>query len=329
MQHNQAIEFRKQRDFGDVINVTFAFLRENLIPLGKSLLYIVGPAALLTGLVSLGFIERFNFSASDPEALTTTDWSSFVLLYFLLMLGALLTWVFAVSVVFGYIELYQERAYGDIEVSEVWQFVVKNFWIVLRTFIALSVMVVIGYFVLLIPMVIIFAAGSSTGSAIIGGLFFFFGFFGFLGALLYFSINYSLIFPVQLYESPEFFPAMKRSRFLVQHYWWQTFLVFFISFILMSILGILFSIPSYMITGLGGLHMIVDFDTSWLRYPLLIGVVIGTLGTSILYAIPLVASAIQYFSLVEHKEHAGLMGRIDGLTDTGDVPGGETQSEGL
>lgn len=324
MQHNQPIEFRRQRDFGDVINVTFAFLKENLMPLGKALLYIVGPAALLTGLVSLGFIEKFNFNATDPEAFTTTDWPSFVLLYFFLMLGALLTWVFAVSVVLGYIVLYQEKGGGDIEVSEVWQSVVINFWTVLRTLIAMSVMVVIGYFILLIPMIMIFAAGSSSGSAIIGGLFFFFGFFGFLAALLYFSIAFSLVFPIQLCESPELFPALRRSRLLVKDHWWQTFLVFFIAFVLMSILGILFSIPSYMITGLGGLHTIVDFDTSWLRYPLLVGVVIGTLGSSILYAIPLVASAVQYFSLVEHKEHAGLMGRIDGLTDNGDI-----QAEGL
>lgn len=324
MSYKQTIEFREQRDFGDVINVTFAFLRENLIPLGKALLYIVGPAALLTGLVSIGFIDNYSFNADDPAFFTTVDWASFALLYFFLMLGALLTWVLAVSAVYGYVLMYQERGHGDIEVSEVWQSVVENFWVVLRTMIALSVMVVIGYFLLLIPMIIIFAAGSSTGSAVIGGLFFFFGFFGFIGALLYFSVAYSLVFPIQLCESPELFPAMKRSRYLVNDFWWQTFLVFFISFILMSVLGILFSIPSYLVTGLGGLHAITDFDTSWMRYPLLIGVVIGTLGSSLLYSIPIVASAVQYFSLVEYKEHAGLMGRID------DIAGSEgTQSEGL
>jgi hypothetical protein len=172
-------------------------------------------------------------------------------------------------------------------------------------------------------MVLTFMAGFSIGSALLGGLMFFFGFMGFFAVLVYFSVIYALIFPIQMRESLGFIEAIRRSHFLVNDHWWSTFFVLLLATVLMSVLGLLFNLPGYIISFMGGWHAVVDVDTSWLRYPLLVGMIFGTLGSSLLYAIPLVASAAQYFSLVEYKEQTGLMGRIDALGSVEEKEPGE------
>lgn len=44
------IDFRQQRDFGEVLNATFAFLRLNVGKLGKALLYYVCPFLIIQGI---------------------------------------------------------------------------------------------------------------------------------------------------------------------------------------------------------------------------------------------------------------------------------------
>ena len=64
-QTHEAIEFRQARDAGDVLNITFQFLRQNVVKLGKSLLFFVAPTMALATALS----TQFQSSMFDPDSL--------------------------------------------------------------------------------------------------------------------------------------------------------------------------------------------------------------------------------------------------------------------
>ena len=60
------LEFHKARDFSKKINDTFEFLKQNFVPLTKSILFIAGPPVLMGSLMMGSFIGDFlDFTQSS------------------------------------------------------------------------------------------------------------------------------------------------------------------------------------------------------------------------------------------------------------------------
>jgi hypothetical protein len=51
--NQQQINFKEQREFGQILNSTFAFLRQNFSKLGKALIFFAGPFLLLQGIAQV------------------------------------------------------------------------------------------------------------------------------------------------------------------------------------------------------------------------------------------------------------------------------------
>ena len=68
MANTQKIVFYKVRDFSQKLNATIEFIRQNVKPLGKSILFILGPLAVLNGLLFSQYIDFVfgNMSPQDP-----------------------------------------------------------------------------------------------------------------------------------------------------------------------------------------------------------------------------------------------------------------------
>ena len=90
-----------------------------------------------------------------------------------------------------------------------------------------------------------------------------------------------------------------------------TFAVLFVAWLLVSILGFLFNLPSMVLIFAGSLHGAGPDGA--LGVAAVAAGALATLSSALLYPIPLVAAGLQYFSLVEEKERVGLMERIDAL----------------
>lgn len=309
------IEFRKVRDFGDVINVTFAFLRQNYALLGKSLLFIAGPAALLAGLGSLSWFDEASFvmvpgQTPDDEILA----EMFGFSYFLLLLASLLTGVLAVTVVNVYIVLYQEKGFGNFDVDHVWALVKERFGSMLGVSVFAFFLYFGSIFIMILPTSLLMLGGSAAGLAV-GAVVLMFSMIAWMVLFFYFLAVIAMLFPIRMFESQGIFDTLRRSRYLIKGNYGNTFAVLMVSVILMTILGLMFSIPSYIMTFLGGFHAGDGSGIVWWKYLLAVGSVIGAVGTSILYAIPTTATSFQYYCLVEKKESTGLMQRIQDLDD--------------
>jgi hypothetical protein len=298
----QKIEFQKYRDFGQVINGTFEFIRHNFLPLLKSIIFIVGPFILLSGIFS-GLYQEDIFSFNN----STTSLSNFGIVSLLYLIALFLSMITMVSVVYSYVLIYLQRTdESPIQIDEVWLGVKSNiFKVVGITFLIGIIIGVIGI-TFFLPLFFIFNAQANP-LAIIPIIFLV------MIPVIYFSNKLTLIYFVSLYENIGAIESMKRSIFLIKNKWWFTFgLVIVLSFI-QGFMGFLFQIPQYIAmitvmfnsmdgTGVDGVTEIIMIITS-----------IISAFSFIFYTISLIAIVFHYFSLVEQKEAKGLIEKIESI----------------
>ncbi|HVO75935.1 MAG TPA: hypothetical protein VMT35_18065 [Ignavibacteriaceae bacterium] len=139
MDQLKQIEFRKSRDFGELINATFEFLRQNLKILFLSLIFIAGPGIILTGIAG-GF--RYG-GASFNKYITGT-----AIIYFLLML---ITLQLIITVTYSCLNLYIEKNSSDFSVNDVWNRTKEDFLMILVTTIGTGVVTLLGALLIIIP----------------------------------------------------------------------------------------------------------------------------------------------------------------------------------
>jgi hypothetical protein len=139
MDRHQKIEFRKIRDFGELINATFEFIRRNLKILFFSLLFIAGPGIILTGIAG-GFYQG---SISFNKYFLTT-----AIIYFLLMF---ITLQLIITVTYSCLNLYIERDSSDFSVNDVWDRTKEDFLMILFTSIGAGFVTFFAALLLIIP----------------------------------------------------------------------------------------------------------------------------------------------------------------------------------
>jgi hypothetical protein len=121
MDKHQKIEFRKIRDFGELINTTFEFIKQNLKILFFSLLFIAGPGIILTGIAGGLYQGSMSF---NKYFLATA------IIYFLLMF---ITLQFIIAVTYSCLNLYIEKDSVDFSVNDVWERTKEDFLMILFT----------------------------------------------------------------------------------------------------------------------------------------------------------------------------------------------------
>lgn len=212
----EKIEFRKVRDFGDLLNATFAFIRQNFKKLFLSMLFIAGPSIFLTGIAG-GFYQsnvfsfRRSFGSFIPSALI---YYLFIFISFQLIL----------TVTYSYINLYLEKDQDEVDVNDVWESVKKNLLMILLTTIGISVIVAFATILLIIPGI-------------------------------YLGIIFTIIYIVRIQEKLPFFESISRCRYLMSGNWWFTFALLLIFTVIQYFFTFLFLIPQYIAMFIGMLHM--------------------------------------------------------------------------
>jgi hypothetical protein len=285
MQTVQKINLRKQRDFNQKLNATFAFLRQNVKALATCLFQIAGPflvvSAILYGALkaSVVHVPGGIFGLLDSQLTFTL---------FLVGLLCLLSFILAFSAIAGvtlhFMLLYMENDDLRITPAMVWQRVKNDLPMLCFTALGYSFFVVAG-FILIIP-----------------------------GIYLY--VGLMLIYMIRIAEKESFMESVRRSLHLVSGKWWSTFGLLLIIQFVISILSFVFALPDTIVTVIAELHKTTELipgDASYLTPLTFATTVISFLGTYSLYSITFIAMAFQYFNLVEQKEAVGLLQQIEKL----------------
>lgn len=315
MEEFKVIEFQQTRDFSRKLNTTFEFLRQNLKSLGKSILYISGPPVLVGSLLLGSFMGEFitlsqslQKGASELETFTSYFLTaSFWIQILLMFVFFLISFVVTIATINNYLVIYGEKKSNKIEVQEVWDRVRNTFWTYLGSSVLFFISFIIAYLILAIP---VFVLASISGFLV------FFGVMIVILGLMFLIFSSSLTFFIQLYEKKNFFDSIVRSFKLVNNgKWWSTFGLIMILYMVMATVSYIFMIPYYIITLTTALHNVsAESPLEVSSSTAIIATVSFTLyymAQMLLYALPNVGIAFQYFNLVELKEARGLMSQIE------------------
>jgi hypothetical protein len=311
MDASATINFHQTRDFSRKMSVTFEFVRENFRSLGKSIMVIAGPPVLVASVMMGSFIGDFfgasMSAAGNPEAFQNLVTSvNFWLQIGLAIVFMLLSSVLTIATINNYMLLYDQLRTTRIEVEAVWQKVRDTFWMYLGTGFLLTVMIVAAYIVMVIVIALLAAASPFL---------IFFGVVGVICGLFYLIVGCSLVFIIRGYERVGFFEAITRSFKLIQGKWWSTFGLIMVLYLIVGTVSYIFIIPWYVFTLVSTLHDVesgvVSQPSTGYQIMTIVFFTLYYLVQMILYALPNVGVAFQYFNLVERKEARGLMNQIE------------------
>lgn len=287
------INFKRERDFGDLFNATFSFISQEFRQLATAILYFVSPFLLLSGIsitvYSIKSQEIMQASAasgkSDPFAVFSMLGSVFGYLG-LAMAISIISSAMLIATVYAYIKLYIQNGSGGFTLNDIWGQIRKYFLNSLLSTFLVGLVVVLGFVMCVLPGI-------------------------------YLGVALSIVFCIIIFEDKNFGEAFSRSISLINKNWWQTFAVVIITTIILYVLMILVSIPNFIFgfksffTNIKSGHQ-MSFDLPVSYY--VINAITQVL-TQLLMVIPLVICAFIYYSVVEKVEKPSLMEKISQMNE--------------
>jgi hypothetical protein len=295
----QESDFRRQRDFGQKINATFGFIGMHWRPLGRVLLYLAVPAALLHSiLTALLQTQVFNFTQYSTTY-GTSSWVRFSgiftsPLYYLNSAVSALFFTVLVLSIYGYLLrcIHPVIPGAPVTVADVWEVVKRKFVGTYFSAIGVTLIVMAGFIFFFIPGI-------------------------------YFAVALSLFFVVHTLEDTDFISTISRCLSLTSGKWWSTFGLIFIMCLMVGML--FFGVMSIFGVAMGVKGLLVASSTMPQVAVIAITAVTQLLNL-LIYPPLLLALAFQYFNLVERKEGVGLHSLIDqlGQAPTTAAPGAST-----
>ncbi len=134
-------EFYRARDFGDTLSATFMFLRQEFVPFGKNLVYILGPLIILSVIVEL------FFQAPPEEVLTGPYWAGLGLL----AVVSGVQYLVITLIVNHYIRLYIANDASRFDVKAMLGHCADSFLRILGVEILLALMLGFAFLLLIVP----------------------------------------------------------------------------------------------------------------------------------------------------------------------------------
>lgn len=137
--NTRRIEFHQVRDFGEVLSVTFEFIRGNFKPLMRAWLYIAGPFALINALITIYSVDISPSFAQMFDPISLLNMVLGVFTYFLTYLITL-----------AYLHIYLHDGVS-VDFEDLKQFVRQNLWFFLSQYIVLILVTIVGFVLLVVP----------------------------------------------------------------------------------------------------------------------------------------------------------------------------------
>ena len=276
------IQFKSVRDFGEVINDTFQFIKQNFKPLLKTFFYFCGIFLIGGALASIiGQLNMQNeINAGTPKSVVTLASMTSLPMIFILIFSILNYTAIIVSIL-SFITLYVEKGQIAPTVEEVWGYFRYYIFRVLFSSLFIGVICMVSFILLIIPFIYIFPAMS-------------------------------LLIPVMVIENANFSYSFGKSFKLLNGQWWIT----------AGTLLILWIITYALLTAVALPGVLLGFTNSFVPESIVPKPAVIVFQNILQYLshvfmiIPVTGIALIYFNLVERQENLGLFDRIDQLGST-------------
>ncbi len=301
---DQKIVVSKKREFGDVLNAGFAFVKQEYKNVGKMVVMYAGIPVLLYAALSAFFVrDQFNslFKLfSDPSRMQDFSQSFSPALYLVYLLS-LVMMLFLYGLSYGYVILYHKNNNQTPLIADVWNLFVKKF----SALIGYSILTILIFGVSSFVVTLLFGITQSAIMIVLAVLCIFI-------AMIYLSVNFAFIFIIKMNEDVDYFQALRRAFSLVKGNWWTSFGLGFVTFL---ITGVISSIITFPVTGYTLIHeyLAPAATRNFAILPAILMAIFSTISVLITYPLNALIMSFQYFSLVEKKDNNVLMEKIDSI----------------
>ncbi|WP_316792975.1 hypothetical protein [Pedobacter frigoris] len=279
----EKVEFKKIRDFGEVINDTFLFVKQNFKPLMKVFIYLCGffvLAAMLSAIMQQIGIQnaiRSGIGAgADADAAFTRFAQVFTFNYLLLIVFVMANYTAMYVTVISFIALYVEKGKVAPSVEEVWAYFKYYFFRVLGSSIIVGLFLICCFVACFVPFVYVFPAMS-------------------------------LFFPIMILENADFGYSFSRSFKLLKDQWWVSAGTIFVLWIITYASISFASLPAIILTlfsafteGSKGISNTIVIISTTIQYL-----------CQVFMVLPIIGTCLCYYSLNERQDNTGLLERID------------------
>jgi hypothetical protein len=279
----EKLEFRKIRDFSSLIGDTFLFIKQNFKPLGKAFLYLCGifiVIGMITNVMTLMQINGFQLDVKKgaydykPQRIFLKFFGQYALQFVFLIL----CYTSVYTTVISYISLYISEKNTAPSIEEVWSYYKYYFFRILFSSIGMSIILVIAFFLCIIPGIYFFPA-------------------------------FTLFFPIMILENATFGYSFNRALTLIKDNWMQTAGAILIIWIITYACSSLIQMPALIISFISGFTNAEKPISN--TYAIVSSV--AQYISMVFMVIPIICATLIYYNLTERKESIGLMDRIDGL----------------
>lgn len=270
----------KSRDLGDILTDTFQYVRIYYNTLGKGLLFFVLPLYLVQAFLLQGYTDQIFANMFQPG-----DFSAFEDLltprYLFSILLSMIAYAMLTIVALKHLALTNSR-----DSTESVNLIQDS----LPLLIKLGILYIILFFII-----------------IISAFFFFF-------PAIFFGIRLSLAPAALVLENRGIGGSIGRSWELTQGFWWATFSLFLIMYIIVFFCSYAFILPATILS-------IFFVDTGTITNAGLFSTVIATFMTlstslaSLFVVLIHLSFGLQFYNIIERKEGEGLRSKIEGLLD--------------
>lgn len=284
---NSDFNFKKTRDFGEVLSDTFKFIRENFKHFITTTLKAVAPflIALVLANAYFTYISISNTTTDPFNILGTTGEAAIP--FFFNLFTALIYTVAIWLVVFHYIKSFIKNN-GIVNTEEISEGLKKDL-------------------------------GKGIGLQVLIGVTCFVAIFFLIIPAIYLSVVLMLALPILVFENKGISDSFTNTFSLIKNNWWFTFGLLFVFGLIIYFVSAIFQMPVILytliktISGGGSDPETIANLAQQKDYVLIILSVLSSIVQYIFYAFTPVLVAVIYFSLNEEKNFTGTYENIENL----------------
>lgn len=278
----ETVEFKKRRDFGQVINDTFTFIRQNIKPLIKTYFTFCGLFVLASmATLLLQQFKMVNVINTVGGMRHTSGIGLYGIEYFLSLIFSFASYSSMTVAILSYIAIYVQKGNQTPTLDEVWGFFKYYFFRVFGSSFLLMLLLIIGFMFCLVP-----------------------------GFYLFPFI--AMMFPIMVIENSSLSYSFSRSFSLIKENFWVTFGTLIIVWIIVYACTTLIVLPTSLF------NMLAMFSSKNPQMSLTLTLITTVLQSlcQVFTIVPIITISLMYFNLVEEKESVGLMERISNFGNT-------------
>nr|WP_319400388.1 hypothetical protein [uncultured Carboxylicivirga sp.] len=280
------IDLNRKRDFSDVINVTFSFIKQEFSLIFSSvaiytIIPLLGTAILSVYYTNDSWSTYFKAIFNHSPVINPPNFT----ILFLMILVSVISRVMIMGITYEYLHLYTTKGRGNFTRSDVANAFAKDF------------VKILGY-------------------NIVVGIVVFFGVIFFVIPGIYLSVPLSFITVVLIVEKGSFSEVWNKCFSIIKNNWWLTFGLIIVMYFIISAMSMVFSIPITIYGAVKGIAVATGGNSDMDFGVLTVLSIISTLGSSWLYTMMYVMIGTHYYNLTSDKTQAStILDRINQIEE--------------